>query len=97
MSTDKNFGVFADVAARLLTDTVLFGAGVTAGRGRVVDWRSVKCGENVVADADAYDTAAAFVDAVGVEEARHALERAQVREFAAFDAAFAMCPFPPLE
>lgn len=97
MLTDKSFGAVADVAARLLTDTVLFGAGVTAGRGRVVDWRSVKCGENVVADADAYATAAAFVDAVGVEEARKALARAQVREVAAFEAAFATYPFPPLE
>jgi hypothetical protein len=48
--------------------------GVTAGRGIVVDWREVRSGEHVLADADAFDVAQTFVALVGVEGARAAVD-----------------------
>jgi hypothetical protein len=64
------------LAIPLLAGQVLHGGGVTAGRGKVIDWRTVKCGDEIAASADAYDTAVAFVALVGPEVARSAMGRA---------------------
>jgi hypothetical protein len=52
-------------AVALLAGAVLNCAGVTAGCGLVIDWRTVKSGETLQAGADAFDTARLFVSLVG--------------------------------
>lgn len=59
----------------LLAGGVLHGPDVTAGNGSVIDWRSVKSGETVQADGDAFDTAYLFVALVGPEAALAAATR----------------------
>jgi len=44
---------------------VLHASNVSAGNGSVIDWRSVKSGESLLENADAFDTAIAFQAAVG--------------------------------
>lgn len=82
MNSETSSDVVFDVSVVLLAGVVVFGGGVTAGRGKVVDWRSVKCGENVLESGDAYDVAACFVGLVGEHEARRAVQRARLREVA---------------
>ena len=53
----------------LLAGAVLQVGGVSAGNGTVIDWRTVKSGETIQADGDAFDTAYLFVTLVGAEEA----------------------------
>jgi hypothetical protein len=55
------------VAVMLLAGMVLQAAGVSAGRGQVLDWRTVKSGDLILDGGDAYDTAALFVTLVGSE------------------------------
>ncbi len=57
-------------AVALLQDRVLHASGVTAGYGKVVDWREVKSGETLLEGADAFDTARSFVAMVGTDVAR---------------------------
>jgi hypothetical protein len=54
--------------------TVLQAGQVSAGRGMVIDWREVKCGETMLDGADAIDVAYLFVTLVGPEVARSVLE-----------------------
>ena len=67
------------IALVLLTGAVLhardpLGSGVvTAGRGTIVDWRTVPSGVTVAERLDAYDTAAMLVSLVGGEQAVLAL------------------------
>jgi hypothetical protein len=56
-------------ALAVLSGAVLQMSGVTAGRGKVIDWREVKSGETIQEDADAFDTAQLFVALVGPEAA----------------------------
>jgi hypothetical protein len=44
---------------------VLSANNVTAGNGSVVDWRTVKSGDHVLEDANAYDVAIVFVNLAG--------------------------------
>ena len=46
---------------------------VTAGRGMVIDWRTVRSGETLQEGGDAFDTAQLFVSLVGEETAARAV------------------------
>lgn len=52
-------------AIALLSGGVLQVAGVSAGSGLVIDWRTVTSGETLLANGDAFDTAQLFVALVG--------------------------------
>lgn len=52
-------------SVEIIRGRVLQAGGVTAGNGDVIDWRSVRCGERVARDADAYDQALLFVELAG--------------------------------
>ena len=54
---------------------VLQASGISAGRGTVIDWRTVKSGETLAEGADAFDAAHLFVSLVGPEVARAVAER----------------------
>jgi hypothetical protein len=56
-------------AELLLAGVVLQVAGVSAGKGLVIDWRTVRSGETLQADGDPFDTAQLFVALVGPEAA----------------------------
>jgi hypothetical protein len=53
----------------LLAGVVLQVLEVSAGHGRVIDWRTVRSGETLQDGADAFDTAYLFVTLVGPEAA----------------------------
>lgn len=53
------------VCRELLAGRVLHARDVTAGNGKVIDWRTVRSGDLVQEDADAFDTARLFVHLVG--------------------------------
>lgn len=63
------------VAVAMLGGVVVQAAGVSAGHGKVIDWREVKSGWTMLDGADAYDTAQLFVDLVGVNAALEALAK----------------------
>ena len=48
---------------------VLQASGISAGRGTVIDWRTVKSGETVAEEVDPFDAAQLFVALVGPEVA----------------------------
>lgn len=54
--------------------TVTPDGAVTAGKGQIIDWRTVRSGETVRVDGDAFDTAQLFVAMVGVEAAERAAD-----------------------
>lgn len=56
-------------AVALLAGAVLQADAVSAGNGLVIDWRTVKCGDVIQSDGDAFDTAQLFVALVGSEAA----------------------------
>jgi hypothetical protein len=56
-------------AVELHTGKIIQAAGVSAGNGSVIDWRSVKSGETLQTDCDVFDTARLFVALVGPEVA----------------------------
>lgn len=70
-----NYHAVFQVAAALLEGRVLQIHEVSAGNGLVVDWRTVRCGETLVADADAFDAALVFVSTVGPATALEAVRR----------------------
>jgi hypothetical protein len=59
-------------ALALLAGAVLQISDVSAGHGLLVDWRTTRCGEELLVGADAFDTAQLFVALVGPEAAEHA-------------------------
>jgi hypothetical protein len=61
--------VMSRLARALLHDVILHVSDVTAGRGRIIDWRTVKSGEVVLDNADAFDVAYRFVALVGADKA----------------------------
>lgn len=68
-----SYRAIAAVAAALLEDgRTVQACDVSAGAGLVVDWRTSDLGE-VLAQGDAFDTARAFVRAVGPDVALAAL------------------------
>jgi hypothetical protein len=62
-------------ALAMLMGAVLQADNVSAGRGLVVDWRTVKSGKHIQVDGDAFDTAQLFVALVGAETAMASLGR----------------------
>ena len=67
----------------ILAGAVLRAANVTAGNGKVIDWRTVKSGEELCHGGDAFDTAYLFVTLVGDEAALAAVARVRDIEPAA--------------
>jgi hypothetical protein len=65
VSAEGTYEAVRACAVLLLTDAVLQIGGVSAGRGQVIDWRTVKSGETLQDGADAFDTAQLFVTLVG--------------------------------
>jgi hypothetical protein len=57
----STFDTVRACALALLSGTVLQADAVSAGRGSVVDWRTVRSGETLQTDGDAFDTAQLFV------------------------------------
>lgn len=53
------------VCRELLAGRVLQACEVSAGNGKVIDWRDVRSGELLLDEADAFDTARLFVHLVG--------------------------------
>jgi hypothetical protein len=78
-ATTETFPTVRACVLVLLAGVVLHGSDVTAGNGIIVDWRTVKCGEEIRRDADPFDTAQLFVALVGVEVAARAVEDAVER------------------
>lgn len=72
MSTTTYAAVRA-CALAMIAGTILHAASVTAGNGIIVDWRTVKSGEEIQKDGDAFDTAQLFVALVGADAALAAL------------------------
>lgn len=56
-------------AVELLAGKIIQAAGVSAGHGMVIDWRTLKSGETLQANGDTFDTARLFVTLVGPEVA----------------------------
>lgn len=71
-----NHSILFAICTLLLTGEVLHGANVTVGNGSVIDWRTVKSGDEIAHDLDAFDSAALFVALVGPEVATKALAKA---------------------
>lgn len=71
MSTDltPTFEAVRACAIALLGGRILQSDSVSAGRGMVIDWRTVRSGETVIDGADAFDMAHMFVTLVGPEVA----------------------------
>lgn len=72
----SNFDAVRACSIALLRGTTLRAEDVTAGLdGSVIDWRSVKCGETIQTDGDAFETAQLFVTLVGEDAAMVAAQR----------------------
>lgn len=67
-----------EAAKRILDGAVLHASDVTAGNGKVYDWRTVKCGELVDDGGDAFDQAMLFVALAGPDACRALFERQDV-------------------
>lgn len=63
------------VAIAMLGGAVVQADGVSAGNGKVIDWREVKSGWTILDGADAYDTAQLFVNLVDVDASLEALAK----------------------
>lgn len=78
MSVDT-FTAIRACALVLLTGAVLQAespeGAVTAGKGSIIDWRTVRCGETIQTESDPFDTAQLFVALVGPDAALLAANR----------------------
>lgn len=74
--------VQTSAALLLLEGCVLHASNVTAGSGIVIDWRTVRSGELLQAEGDAFDTAALFVTLVGTDAALASVARRRLAEAA---------------
>ncbi|HVR02796.1 MAG TPA: hypothetical protein VMT47_11740 [Polyangia bacterium] len=61
-------------AVRILAGAMLQADKVSAGNGRVIDWREVKSGKIELEGGDAFDIAHRFVELVGVQASMAAAE-----------------------
>lgn len=77
METVTLFDAVRACSIVLLGGVVLHAGDVTAGNGSVIDWRTVKSGEELCPGGDAFDTAYLFVSLVGPEAAIAAALRDQ--------------------
>lgn len=67
----------------LLRGRTLHAEDVTAGNGKVIDWRTTKSGNELQIGADAFDTARLFLTLVGEDAALESVrDRSNVREVA---------------
>ena len=73
-ANDTGFDAVRACSIALLSGAVLQAEGVSASRGLVIDWRTVKCGETLLAEGDAFDTAYLFVALVGAGAAVDSVE-----------------------
>jgi len=71
----SRYRVLSVVVRALLAGGVLQTREVTAGRGLVVHWGTVKCGETVMSEGSPYDVADLFVCLVGPLAAVRAARR----------------------
>lgn len=65
----NTFAAVRACSLAFLAGAVLHACDVTAGNGRLIDWRSVKSGEEIRSGSDACELAQLFVAFVGVETA----------------------------
>ncbi len=65
----------AAISAVLVQGATLHACNVTAGGGLVIDWRTVKGGDTVISEADAFDVARMFIALVGEEQALKSVRR----------------------
>lgn len=72
MAMDTN--LIQAVCVALLGGEVLHASDLSAGKGSVIDWRTVKSGEILLEGADAYDTAVTFVSLAGWKAVAMALD-----------------------
>lgn len=76
MTQSTTFDAVRACSIALLRGAVLRAEDVTAGLdGSVIDWRSIKSGETIQTDGDAFETAYLFVTLVGEEAAMAAAQR----------------------
>jgi len=83
MGQMQTFEAVRYVAMALLAGEVVQAAGVSVGHGSVIDWRTVKSGEVLQADACAFDSAQLFVALVGPEAAMRGDGMPEVSEYMA--------------
>lgn len=69
MLVNTSYAAVRFVAESVLAGRVVQASGVTVGSGFVIDWRTVKSGEEIQCGADAFDSAQLFVALVGAEAA----------------------------
>jgi hypothetical protein len=62
---DSEFDVIRHVAAELLLGRIIHCGDVTCGNGSLTDWRTVKSGNLLLKNADAFDCARLFTKLVG--------------------------------
>jgi len=67
------FDLVSKFAVILLSGAVVQCSEVSAGRGKVVDWRSIRSGEEISCEQDAFSVAYLFVSMVGIDAARNCL------------------------
>lgn len=82
LSASETFPAVCACAIALLAGAVLQAAGVSAGNGRVIDWRTEKCGDEIQTGGDPFETAQLFVTLVGPDVALAATEVAPSEPFA---------------
>ena len=80
MSDLETFPAVQACAVALLEGRILHASNVTAGNGKVIDWRTVRSGETLEANADAFDVAQLFVALVGPDFALGAVETREPRK-----------------
>lgn len=73
--SDDTYAAVRACSIAILAGAILQIDQVSAGNGKVIDWRTVRSGETVQADASAFDTAQLFVALVGPAAALCAVER----------------------
>lgn len=59
--------IISACARAILAGAVIHAGNVTAGRGRLIDWRIEPCGVEILSGADAFDQAQLLVAIVGAE------------------------------
>lgn len=69
MDDQSTFAAVRACAIAMMAGHVVQAECVSAGRGMVIDWRTVRSGDTILVNADAFDTAQLFVALVGADAA----------------------------
>jgi len=69
MDTQSTFAAIRACAIAMMAGHVVQAESVSAGRGMVIDWRTVRSGDTIQTGTDAFDTAQLFVALVGADAA----------------------------